>query len=41
MESIRKNMDYLAKITSMEESEYLARLRRGGITKKFQPTHSD
>ena len=36
MESIRKNMDYLAEITAMEESEYLSMLRRGGITKKFQ-----
>lgn len=35
MESISKNMGYLAKITAMEESEYLAQLRRGGIIRQF------
>lgn len=40
MESIRKNMDYLTKVTSLSESEYLAQLRRGGFVKKFQSTHS-
>jgi hypothetical protein len=40
MESITKNMDYLARITAMEESEYLSHLRRGGIIKKFQSGHS-
>ncbi len=35
MESIRKNMDYLSKVTAMDESEYLAQLRRGGIVQGF------
>lgn len=33
MESIKKNMDYLAKVTAMDESEYLDHLRRGNIIK--------
>lgn len=33
MESIKKNMDYLAKVTAMEESEYFEHLRRGNIIK--------
>lgn len=36
MESIRKNMDYLARITALDESEYFNLLRRGGIIKQFQ-----
>lgn len=35
MESISKNMGYLAKVTAMDESEYLAQLRRGGIVRQF------
>lgn len=35
MESISKNMEYLAKVTTMDESEYLAHLRRGGIVRQF------
>ncbi|HEY5993514.1 MAG TPA: HD domain-containing protein [Gallionellaceae bacterium] len=35
MESISKNMDYLAKISALDESEYLTLLRRGGIIKQF------
>ncbi|HKB60882.1 MAG TPA: HD domain-containing protein [Gallionellaceae bacterium] len=35
MESIGKNMEYLSKVTTMDESEYLAQLRRGGIIKEF------
>jgi len=38
MESIRKNMDYLSRVTALSESEYLSMLRRGGIVKKFQST---
>ena len=33
MESIQKNMDYLAKVTAMDESEYFDHLRRGNIIK--------
>jgi hypothetical protein len=40
MESIRSNMDYLTKITSLSEAEYLAKLRRGGIIKKYQSNSS-
>ncbi len=36
MESIRKNMDYLARITALDESEYFNLLRRGGILKQFR-----
>lgn len=36
MESIRKNMDYLTKVTALSESEYLSQLRRGGIVKQLQ-----
>jgi len=36
LESIRKNMDYLSKITAMSEPEYLSQLRRGGIVNQFQ-----
>lgn len=35
MESISKNMEYLSQVTAMDESEYLAQLRRGGIITKF------
>ncbi len=35
MESISKNMDYLAKLTAMDEAEYFKLLRRGGIIQKF------
>jgi hypothetical protein len=35
MDSISKNMEYLSKVTAMDESEYLAHLRRGGIVKQF------
>ncbi len=35
MESIRKNMAYLSRVTAMNESDYLAQLRRGGIVKGF------
>jgi hypothetical protein len=35
MESIKKNMDYLTKLTSLDESEYFKLLRRGGIIKEF------
>jgi len=40
MESIRKNMEYLAKITAMDESDYLSRLRRGGIVRKIRATRA-
>jgi len=36
MESIRSNMDYLSRVTSLSETEYLSQLRRGGIIKQFQ-----
>lgn len=36
MESIRKNMDYLTKVTSMSESDYLSQLRRGGIVNRIK-----
>lgn len=35
MESISKNMEYLSKVTTMDESAYLAQLRRGGIVQQF------
>lgn len=35
MESISRNMEYLSQVTAMEESEYLAQLRRGGIISNF------
>jgi hypothetical protein len=35
MESIGKNMEYLSKVTAMDESEYLAQLRRGDIVRRF------
>ena len=34
MESIAKNIDYLAKIIAMDETEYLSMLKRGGIVDK-------
>jgi len=40
MEAIQKNMDYLAALTKLSESEYLTRLRRGGIASKFKTPHS-
>lgn len=40
MEAIRKNMDYLSKLTALSEPEYLSLLRRGGIVNKFRSTHS-
>lgn len=40
MEAIRKNMDYLAKITALSESEYLDHLRRGGIAKNHHHSRS-
>ncbi len=41
MESIRKNMDYLARITALDESEYFNLLRRGGILRQFQSDQPD
>lgn len=35
MESINKNMDYLARLTALDEAEYFKLLRRGGIIQKF------
>ncbi len=40
MDAISKNMGYLAKVTAMDESEYLERLRRGGIVRQFLSAHS-
>ncbi len=41
MESIHKNMEYLAKITALDESEYLRLLRRGDIIKKYLSSQPD
>lgn len=41
MEAIQRNMDYLARLTSLNETEYLSMLRRGGIVEKFRSTHSE
>ena len=36
LESIEKNIDYLTKVISLDETEYLSMLKRGGIVDKSQ-----